>query len=304
MNFVRGFFTGILGAILTLVLIALGTLVTVNHTLLNPDFVISELDKFDAYSIALDQLRGQLPPQEEPYIAEIVNETITDLEPLVREQAPAVIHAGYAYLKGEEELNIAISLEEVRTCLKENIAQAVGESPPPELEGASPGEIEAFLSEAYAGIDSQIPPQIEITEAYLSSLSPEMAAQVQQARQIVGYIETGYKWLIVAALLLVLLIALVQWWHIKPITRYVGVSAITAGVVSLVGALLPLAAGSFVLQKIPLEIPPEVKANLPQLVSDFTMPLRIYGVVLLVVGIGLAVLSAKLKPAPQEETSR
>ena len=303
MNFVRGFFSGLLGAILTLVLIALGTLITVNHTLLNPDFVIAELDKFDAYSIALDQLRGQLP-QEEPYMAEIVNETITELEPWVREQAPAVIRAGYAYLKGEEGLDIVIPLEEVRTCLKENIAQAVRESPPPELEGASQSEIETFLSEAYAEIDSHIPPQIEITEAYLASRSPEAAAQVQKARQIIGYIESGYKWLIGAALLLVLLIALVQWWHIKPITRYVGVSAITAGVVSLVGALLPLVAGSFILPKIPLEIPPEVRTNLPQLFSDFTMPLRIYGIVLLAVGIVLAVLSAKLKPSPKEETSR
>ena len=303
MNFVRGFFSGLLGAILTLVLIALGTLITVNHTLLNPDFVIAELDKFDAYSIALDQLRGQLP-QEEPYMAEIVNETITELEPWVREQAPAVIRAGYAYLKGEEGLDIVIPLEEVRTCLKENIAQAVRESPPPELEGASPSEIETFLSEAYTEIDSHIPPQIEITEAYLASQSPEAAAQVQKARQIIGYIESGYKWLIGAALLLVLLIALVQWWHIKPITRYVGVSAITAGVVSLLGVFLPLVAGSFILPKMPLEIPPEVRANLPQLFSDFTMPLRIYGIVLLAVGIVLAVLSAKLKPSPKEETSR
>jgi len=303
MNSLRGFFTGLLGAILTIVLIALGTLITINHTLLNPDFVISELDKFDAYSIAVDQLRGQVP-QEDPYMAEFFNETITELEPWMREQAPAVIRAGCAYLKGEEDLEIVIPLEEVRTCLKENIAQAVRESPPPELEGASPSEIEAFLSEAYAGIDSQIPPQIEITEASLASLGPETAAQVQQARQIVGYIELGYKWLIVAALLLVLLIALVQWWHIKPIARYVGISAITAGVVSLLGVLLPLAATSLVLPKIPLEIPPEVRTILPQLVSDFTVPLRIYSIVLLVIGIGLVVLSARLKPSPQEETSR
>jgi len=302
MNFVRGFFTGLLGAILTIVLIALGAVITVNHTLLNPDFVISELDKFDAYSIATDQLRSQLP-QEEPYMAEIVNETITGLEPWIREQAPAVIHATYAYLKGEEGLDIVIPLEEVRTRLKENIAQFVHESPPPEMEGASPSEIEAFLSEANATIDSKIPPQIEITEAYLASLSPEIAAQVQQARQIIGYIELGYKWLIGAALLLVLLIALVQWWHIKPIARYVGISAITAGIVSLIGVLLPLVAGDFVLQKLPWDIPPEVRANLPQLFSDFTMPLRIYGIVLLVVGIVLAVLSVKLKPSPGEEPS-
>jgi len=303
MNFVRGFFTGILSSILTIALIALGTLITLNLTLLNPDFVISELDKLDAYSIAVEQLRGQLP-QEEPYMAEILDETITELEPWVKEQAPDVIYAAYAYLKGEEELNIVIPLEEVRTCLKENVEQAVRESPPPELEGASPSEIEAFLSEAYAGIDDQIPQQLEITEAYLTSLSPEMAAQVQEARQIVGYIESGYKWLIGAALLLVLLIALLQWWHIKPITRYVGISAITAGVVSLIGAVLLLAAENFVLGKIPLDIPPGVMAVLPQLVSDLTAPLRIYSIALLLAGTGLVVLSVKLKPPSQEETPR
>lgn len=300
MNFVRGFFTGVFSSILTIVLIALGTFITINHTLLNPDFVISELDKFDAYSIAIEQLRGQLP-QEEPFMAEIVDETITELEPWAREQAPDVIYAAYAYLKGEEELNIVIPLEEVRTRLKDNVEQAVLESPPPELEGASQSEIEAFLSEAYAEIDDHIPRQLVITEAFLASRSPEMAAQVQEAQQIVGYIESGYKWLIGAALLLVLLIALIQWWRIKPITRYVGISAVTAGVVSLIGALLPVAVESLVLRRIPLDIPPEAMAILPQLVTDFTVPLRIYGIALLAAGIGLVVLSAKLKPPSEEE---
>jgi NADH:ubiquinone oxidoreductase subunit 6 (subunit J) len=52
---------------------------------------------------------------------------------------------------------------------------------------------------------------------------------------------------------------------------------------------------TFVGQTVPPEIPPEVMLILSQLVTDFTAPLRIYGIALLIAGIGLVVLSVKLK---------
>ncbi|GAH19607.1 unnamed protein product, partial [marine sediment metagenome] len=52
----------------------LGIVITVNLTILNPNFITSELD---IYSIIADQVREQIPA-EEPYIAQVVNETIAD----------------------------------------------------------------------------------------------------------------------------------------------------------------------------------------------------------------------------------
>lgn len=123
-------------------------------------------------------------------------------------------------------------------------------------------------------------------------MGPEITAPLQQARQIVSYIALGYKALIGLALLLVLLIALIQWWYIKPIALYVGIPLTIAGALSLLGTI---AARSFIPQAIPVEIPPEIMSRLLQLIADFTSPLQIYGIGLLIAGIGLIVLSFKLK---------
>lgn len=293
MRIVRGIFSGIFSFILVVALIALGVVITINHTILNPDFVIAELDKLDIYSIITDQLKGQLP-QEEPYIAQVVDETVAELKPWLKEQTATVVYSGYAYLKGEEELNIVIPLEQVRASLKENLAQAIRESPPPELEGVSSSQIEIFISQAYAEIDSQIPQQIEVNEALLG---PEIVTPLQKAKEIISYIELGYKALIGLAALLVLFIALLQWWHAKPITRYIGIPFTIAGAISLIGALL---ARFIIFQIIPVDIPAEIAAMLPQLISDFSYPLLIYSIGILIVGIALIVVSVKLKSLSAE----
>lgn len=288
MNVVRGIFSGFFSFILVVAVIALGIAVTINHTILNPDFVISELDKSDIRSIIVDQVKSQLP-EEEPYIAEIIDEVATELEPWLKEQTTEVVYAGYAYLKGDAELNIVIPLEQVKTSIKQNLARAIRESPPPELAGLSQSQIEFFISQAYAQVDSQIPQQIEINEALLGA---ETVTQLQKAKEIIAYIELSYKVLIGLVALLVLFIALIQWWRAKPIARFIGVAFTIAGVISLVGAL---AAGVIVPQMISLALPAEIAAMLPQLISDCSYPLLLYSIGILVTGIGLVVLSLKLR---------
>jgi len=288
MRIVRGIFSGILSFVLVVTLVTLGIVITVNLTILNPNFIISELDKLDIYSIIANQVREQIPA-EEPYIAQVVDETIADLEPWLKEQTATVIYGGCAYLKGDQELNIVIPLEQVRTTIKDNVEQAILESPPPELAGVPQSQIQVFLSPICAEIDSQIPQQIEINE---TSLGPEVATQLQQARQIVSYIELGYKALIGLAALLILLIALIQWWHVKPIARYIGIPFTIVGITGLVGTI---AARNLISRAIQFEIPPEIMSRLPQLIADFTSPLQIYSVGFLIAGIGLIILSIKLK---------
>ncbi len=288
MHVARAIFSGILSFVLVVTLVTLGIVITVNLTILNPNFIISELDKLDIYSIIANQLREQISA-EEPYIARVVDGTITDLEPWLKEQTDTVIYGGCAYLKGDQDLNIVIPLEQVRASIKNNLGQAIVESRPPELAGFSESQIQAFLLQIYAEIDSQIPQQIEINEA---TLGPEVAMQLQQARQIVGYIELGYKALIGLAVLLVLLIALIQWWHVKPIARYVGIPFTIAGALSLISTIV---ARSLIPNIIPSEVPPEIVSTLSPLITDFTSPLQTYGIALLIAGIGLIVLSIKLK---------
>jgi hypothetical protein len=292
MNIARGIFSGLFSFILVIALVALGIALTINHTILNPDFIIHEIDKLDVHSIIVEQVKSQLP-EGVPYVAEIFDEVAAELQPWLEEQTTRVIYAGYAYLEGDEELNIVIPLEQVKSSIKDNLAQAMRESPPPELEGLPQDQIELVIALACAQVDSQVPQQLEINEALLGT---ETVTQLQKAREIVADIKLGYKVLIGLSALLVLLIALIQWWRAKSIARFTGIAFTIAGVISLIA---PLAARSIIFQIIPADIPADIPAELtaliPQLISDISHPLLIYSIGILSAGIGLIVLSIKLK---------
>ncbi len=294
MKIVNGILSVILGIFLTVSLIILGGIITVENTILNPAFVISEMEKMDAYSIITDQvslqLKGQFPP-EVPYVEERIEETITELEPWIREQVNLVIYDGIACLKEEQELHIIIPLEEARGCIKENVKEAILESVPPELEGLPQEIVDLFLTQIYIEIDNQIPEQIEINDSLLGA---EVTAQLHQAQQVIRYIEIGDIISISLIVLLVLIIALLQRWRLKAITRYSGLPFIMAGASTLIATFL---AGNFISEVIPAELPPEITALLPVLVGDFISPLRTYSTVILAIGIVLLVLSFILKSA-------
>ena len=295
MSAVRGFFSGVFCFLLFDVLALLGIIITLNMTVLNPDFVTSELDKLDVYSVVIEQAKAQLPGQE--FIdAETVDELVTELKPWFEEQADTVIRDVYAYLKEEQELNVVISLEPVRTAVKEKVREVVLESLPPELQGASQSQIDEYMSQVYTGIDNVIPATFQLNE---TSVGQQITAPLQQIKQIIGYIDTAYKALIALAVLLVLLIALAHWWQPKPITRSIGITFILVGVAGILGSLLDvliiqalsrLAGESSLLLGL--------EAKLPQLAADLTAPIRIYGIGFLSAGVVLVVISVLFR-APE-----
>ncbi len=292
MRIIRGLFSGFFCSLLVTVLFLLGIVVTINLTVLNPDFVVSEFDKLDIYSVIIDEAKAQLPG-EELIEAETLDNIITELKPWLEEQTAAVIHAVYGYLKEDQELNVVISLEPVRSIAQENLRQTVLESFPPELQGASESQIEAFLSQVYGEIDNLIPQHFELNE---TSLGPEIMAGLEQARQIVHYVELGYKALIGLAILLVLLVALVYWWQPKPIARSIGIVFIVVGIsftlATLLSRFIPAAISSLAGQS---DILFALQPRLSQLVTDVIAPLQMYGIGFLIAGIALIVISFLLR---------
>ena len=59
MNVLKGLALGLLGFLLFVSLSTLGLAITLNQTILNPDFVVAEMDKLDASSLIKDMI--QLP---------------------------------------------------------------------------------------------------------------------------------------------------------------------------------------------------------------------------------------------------
>src|SRR4030042_642958 len=288
MNALRGFLSGVFCFLLFDVLVFLGLIISINLTLLNPDFVISKLGELNVYSVVIEQAKAQLPGQE--FIdAETVDKIVNELTPWFKEQTDDVIRDVYAYLKEDRELNVVISLEQVRTVVKENIREAVLNSLPPQLQGVPQNVIDTFMSQLYEGVDSFIPATFQLSE---TSVGQQVAAQLQQVKQVVGYIDTVYKALIIVAVVLVLLIALAHWWQPKPITRSIGITFILVGAACIIGSLLDVwlfHAFSRLVGESSMLL--GLQSKLPQLASDLTAPVRMYGIGFLGSGIVLVAIS-------------
>ena len=104
MKFLKGLVLGLLSFFLFLSLSIFGLVFMLNQTLLNPGFITSELDNLDVSSLAGELISEQIPEGEFPeeFGTALVN-TITKLEPLVKEQVSAATHSVYDYLLGKKE---------------------------------------------------------------------------------------------------------------------------------------------------------------------------------------------------------
>ena len=264
MSIVRGFFSGVLAFVLFVVLVLLGTVVAFNMTVLNPDFVTAELDKFDAYSVVVDRAKTLIPNQQ--FLDdEDIDEIAIELKPWFEEQTDKAVYDFYAYLKEGKELNVVISLEPVRKAVKEKVRESVTK------------------------VDAVIPSSFTLTPAVAGSW---VMVPLETVRHIVGYVDTAYKALIVIAIFLVFLIALVHWWQPKPITLSLGITFILVGVTCILASMLHALLAQLLGQVVGLSgFMPGVQANLIQLVADLTAPVRMYGIGFLVSGILLIVIS-------------
>ena len=286
MKFLKAFGLAILGLLLFLSLSVFGLVLTINQTFLNPEFVVSQVDRLDIASLAGEMLSEQVPPEVEQFmgemVAEVVDDTIADLEPWMKQQVSTGIYSFYDYLEGRSQsLSLVISLEPVKESLRDNLREAVLESPPPELAGFSPDLIESYLDTFY----QQIPSTFELNEA---SLSPQVMAQLEQAKQFIGYSNIGYQALIGFILLLILLIIVIN-RQVRGSTRGLGTTFLSCGALSYIGVLVTKnIAGTQLTQ---LDMPVYLQAWIPQLLADTLAPLEIYSIGLVAVGVVLLVVS-------------
>jgi len=104
MKFLKGLAIGLLSFLLFLSLTIFGILFLSNQTILNPNFITSELDKLDVSSLAEELISEQ--EDEEAFSEELETaliDTITKLESPVKEQLGAAIGETYDYLLGRKD---------------------------------------------------------------------------------------------------------------------------------------------------------------------------------------------------------
>ncbi len=291
----KNFAVGLLNFLLFLSLTAFGGALTLHYTILNPDFIISELDKLDPYPLVKEALIGQLPleqvPQEAEFIGEAIDATLVELEPWLKEQVRDGVYSAYDYLTGQSEsLSLVIHTEPIKESLRDNLWEAIQQSPPPELAGFPTAEIELYFNELYEQEISQlIPPTFDFNEI----LTPDVMGILEQVRQYISYVQIAFRGLIALTIVLIAGIILIR-REVRSSTLGIGITFTTYGALEYGGIF---AAKQFALPQLAqLGLPTQLQAWLPQLLDNVLAPLQMFSLGLLIAGIALIIVSRVYKP--------
>jgi len=302
MNFLKGLLKTLLTFLLFLSLAAFGTLFALRSTLLDPDFVVAQVEKLDMAALAEEmtdfQLSGQVPT-EAAFLEEALYSAIAENEPQIKEQARAAIYSGYDYLLGKsEELNVVISFEPIKMGLRDRLWQLFQqnkESLPPEVAALPPEMLEQYFEEFYRQFESEIPSEFVIDE---SSLPPEMMALVDIVRENAGYMQTAYYGLIALMVVLIMGIILLH-RSVKGATRELGITFLIYGAIEYAGVWATQRYSS----SIPLpDIPPSLQTWLNGFINDLVAPMQVLGIGLMAAGAALVIVSIvypRLRPAEE-----
>lgn len=130
MKFLKGLALGLLGLLLSLSIAVFGLVFTVNSTILNPEFLRTEIEELDISALVRElavqpgngpQDDGEIPAEE---VGKAVTDTVTQLEPLLKERITAATDSIYDYLLGKRpEPDLALTLRS--TILKTDFFTAI-----------------------------------------------------------------------------------------------------------------------------------------------------------------------------------
>jgi len=318
MDFLKGLVLSLLSLLLFMSLSLFGDMLMLKYTLLNPDFVASQVDRFDISSLAEELLSKQILQQAMPDISslpvelpgdqipqldelatEVLSNTVAELEPWMKEQANLLVYSGYDYLWGRtESLSVMISLQPVRDSLRENLEQVVWDALPPEVAGLPPETVDPFLDEIGQQIAEGIPETFEFNQ---SLWGPEVQSVLEQARRALGYFELVYMSLIGFMPLLILGIFLIS-RQIRGSIRRLGIIFLSYGVLQYVGIFIITRLADT--QSGRIESPAALQTWLPQFLNNLFAPLEIFSIGVAVIGLVLliaGVIPWGQKPAVQQE---
>jgi len=171
MKFLKGLALTLLSLLLFLSLSIFSLAFLLNSTILSSDFITSELDRFEVAPLVEEIISEQAPEEELPeeLRAALIN-TITKLEPVVKEQVNAAIHSTYDYLLGKRESpdlaqtlgNTFLSSDFVVSLIDEldipSLAEEIIKEQTPEEE--LPEELKTALINTITKLEPQIKEQI------------------------------------------------------------------------------------------------------------------------------------------------
>ena len=192
--------TAILSFLLLVSLSVFGMAFLVNSTILNPDFVVGQVDKLDMNTIARDYVEEQISeemPEEVAFLNEAVYDVVADQEPWLKEQINVAVYAGYDFLLGKHdrlEINIPLAdlKENIRTSLWQTLQKYLKKDASLIPEDLLVPYLVDNLQELFSRLPEQLlpPEMIGLTgrqlESYLRSHYDEVTGILQIALQVPG----------------------------------------------------------------------------------------------------------------------
>ena len=272
-------------------------------TVLNPVGIRSLLEDVDLTALVEDFLNEEsalaVPPGGEflfDYIETAVMETVGELESWVKDQAASVIEPVTDFLLGNSPSpNITISLTPALDALHDNLRQAFLASPPPELAGLPPAQLQTAFNQVWQQFALNLPASYDLDEALLGTefetdfaeALSEAEETLDTASEFVGYYQAGFIILIVFILLTIGGVVLIQ-RNVRRSTRLLGIVFIIYGVIEYVGIVIGRGAAE---SAIPDDVPASMETWLTKFATDALAPLEIVSIVALVLGAALLVTS-------------
>lgn len=278
---------------------------TLYDTIHIPDLATSLMEEVDIYFLVGDSIEdfiveqvGEEVSEETAYLADYVDDALVRLkpwlEPWLKEQAYGAVQPAYDYIMGKNQgFELIIPVEQLVEQLRDPLWESFRESPPPELAGLSEPELGLYFNNVYHDIAGRIPSTLELSGDLL--LDPEIPAQVaealseaeeglKQAREIIGYFQTGFTILIIVIVLLMAGIILIN-REVRGTSRILGITFLSYGMLELIGIFI---ARNIAQSRIPwADMPTTLQTWLTQLIDSFTTPIQILSIILIVVGAAL-----------------
>ncbi len=293
MKVLRGITVVLVTLILAVALVPLCLLLVVNNTVLNPHFVIQNINHIDVMRAADDYLTD-LVPAESAQFHEAIRMTLEQNQVWIKQQINEVILDSYAYLLTKtENWSIQIETESIANNLFDNLLSAYEQSLPFDYAELSVSERQQYIADLRSQFMAAVPGQIRITK---DDVPLETWPKIQQAREIIGYIKIGYYSTIAVCGLMILSLFLL-YLKIKKPFRILGILCISEGVIGTAGFFITRLV---IPQFIPIsEMPAFIQGYIPVWINNLLLPWGIFTICLLIIGAGFLVISFLVHDAEQ-----
>lgn len=298
---IKGLFLRLLSFILFTALSIFIFLFVMNQTILQPEFVVSQINKLDLPVFAGEFLKSAPIPDNVPGtqipVSDVIMRSVEDLQPWIKEQAAAAIRSGYDYFKGKsQDINVSIPVSPVKRSIKDSIIRAASDRPlPAEMANLPPGQAQALISQAAEQYSQEflsqmgLPNTVEINKGLIrSAVGSEGWARVEQVRQAFSYFNLVFYGLIALMLLSMLLIFVIE-RNVKQTARTLGVGLAFVGAFDFAIAFAATKFNFFDIQQVSL--PQSIEEWLWQLTNAVAAPVITVSIGVLVAGVILIIVS-------------